>query len=247
MDWQVQLLGQGRNAPKGPVADGVGRVRRHTERQERLAADAVAELEAAPQVILRVRRVSARELDRDQPEARTHPGIDERARRGFREEVHVVRAGDTTPKHLGAGEQRAVVDEVGRDVLHLRRPDVLPQPGHQWPVVRQAAHERHRGVGMQVHQAGNERVFGQARAFRGHERRRGLCGGEHGSDAAAIDHDAVVGERRALGLHREDPAGVDDEVDAMRRHGAGKKTPRARARGVRGWSGAEAIGRCPRP
>ena len=50
-----------------------------------------------------------------------------------------------------------------RNVLRLGRPDVLLQPAHQRQVVGEAAHQRHRGVGVRVDQA---RESARARASR---------------------------------------------------------------------------------
>jgi hypothetical protein len=79
-----------------------------------------------------------------------------RFRRGLREEVHVVEAGDAAAQHLGAGEQRAVADEGGRDMLRLGGPDGFLQPAHQRQIVGDAAHQRHGGMRVQVDQAGDQ-------------------------------------------------------------------------------------------
>jgi hypothetical protein len=92
-------------------------VRREAERHQRVLAAAVAQLEALAQVVGRVRRVRGRKVDHDQAERHAHAGRLRRFQRRFREEVHVVEAGDAPAQHLGAGERGAVAHELGRDVL----------------------------------------------------------------------------------------------------------------------------------
>jgi hypothetical protein len=54
MDRQFDLFGQGQHPGKTPFADGVGRVRREAERQQRLPQQLVANGEPFGQIVIRV-------------------------------------------------------------------------------------------------------------------------------------------------------------------------------------------------
>ncbi len=82
------------------------------------------------------------------------PGTAARLDPRFREEVHVCEAGDTRPKHLRGGEQRSIRDELLIDPAPFRGPDPLVEPRHQRYVVGESSQQRHRRVGVRVHQAG---------------------------------------------------------------------------------------------
>ncbi|MPM67171.1 hypothetical protein SDC9_114088 [bioreactor metagenome] len=77
---------------------------------------------------------------------------------GVRIEIHVVEAGDATFQHFGAGQAGSVIDELRREVGAFGRPDVFLQPLHQRQVVGDASHQGHRGMGVQIDQAGDQDV-----------------------------------------------------------------------------------------
>ena len=228
VDGKVELLGDGDDLRKSPVAHRIRRVRGHAEGQERLSLESVARRESLGDVIVGVRRVGRGELERDDAERRADSGLERRARRRLREKIHLVEAGHAAAQHLGASEQRAVVYEFGRHVPRFGGPDVIPQPGHQGKVVGEPAHQRHRRVGVQIHEARDQGVPVQARMLAGLEALLGLARGQHRDDAPFCDRNAVIVEDCPRGLDRDHPAGADEEVDRLHL----KKSP-ALGRGTR--------------
>jgi hypothetical protein len=61
-------------------------------------------------------------------------------------------------QHFRAGEQRAVLDELGRHQMHFHRPDVILEPVHERAVVGKTTHERHRRMRVQVDEARDQHV-----------------------------------------------------------------------------------------
>ena len=125
MNRQFDLLGKRQHPAKTGVTDRVRGMRRQTEGQQRLVQALVARSKSLGKIIVRVGRVTARKIDRDQPDRGANSGGQRGIRGGAGKEVHIVEAGDATAQHLGAGEQRAVMDELLGHVLRLGRPDVL--------------------------------------------------------------------------------------------------------------------------
>ena len=112
------------------------------------------------------------------------------------------------------------MDELVAHMLRFRRPDVVLEPAHERDVVGDAAHERHRRVAMQVHQAGDQRVALEHDDFARLESRARLRARQERHDAAGVDRDGVIGKRAAR-LHRNDVRGRDQRVDRL--HGSNKK------------------------
>ena len=166
LDRQVELAREHDDLLPRVVAHGVRRVRRQREREARLVLQRVADREAAREVAVGVRRVGRREIEDRQTEHRAHAELEEGARAGVREEVHVVAAGDPAAQHFGRGEAGAVVDEIRRHESAFARPDVLLEPDLQRNVVGDAAKEAHRGVGVRVDEARQQHVPRQARRAR---------------------------------------------------------------------------------
>ncbi len=101
-------------------------------------------------------------------------------------------------QHLGAREQRAVLDEFGRYQAHFHRPDVVLQPVHERAVVGQPAHERHRRVRMQIDEAGNQDMPGQLGAPGAQDSARGLRrAGSTSTIRPRSDHHRMVVEHDA--------------------------------------------------
>jgi len=137
-------------------------------------------------------------------------------------EVHVVEGRDAAAQHLAAGEHRAVVDERVGYQGGLDRPDPLVQPALERQVVGDAAQQAHRGVAMQIDQAGDQQVVGAL--DQGGARMAGdrLGARQHCFDPLAPDHDRMVVQDRGLRRHRRDPAGGDqDGVGGGDGHGQG--------------------------
>ena len=135
-------------------------------------------------------------------------------------EVHVVEARRPALDHLKARELRAPVDVLGLD-LRLPRPDRLLEPRLQRHVVRVAPEERHRGVGVRVHEP----------------RDRGL--------RLPVDHDVRLGPRLLPDRGDSVPLDVDRRGAAVELHVLDQDAhPRASraaatiasvARAVRSW------------
>ncbi len=213
MDGEVELLGDGDDPRKALVAHRIRRVRGHAERQERLLPQGVARRQPLGDVVVGIGGVGRRELESDDAERSAHAGIESRARRRLGKKIHLVEAGHAAAQHLGAGEQRAVVYELGRHVSGLGRPDMVLEPCHQRQVVGQPAQERHGRVRVQIHQARNQRVPVQAQVLARLEALRGLARGQHRGDAPRGHGDAVIVEDGPRGLDRDHPARADKEVD----------------------------------
>ena len=71
----VELRGVGGHALERVVGDGVGRVRRHAEREQRLVAQRIAHGEALGEVVARVAGVRRRQFDHDHADRRAHAGF----------------------------------------------------------------------------------------------------------------------------------------------------------------------------
>lgn len=212
VDRQIELVGVGEDLLEAAVAHRVRRVRRQTKRQQRLAEITIARSEPFTKVVLRIGGVARREFDADHADHGAHARLDRGVCGFLRVEIHVVEAGDPALQHLGAGEKRSVVDEFGRHVLGFRRPDVLIEPFHQGQVVRQAAHERHGRMRVQIDEPGHQHVgFEADRLFGGiHLARLGRR--QQIGDAPVRHHYCVTLEHLAVGRDGNDPAGVDQEV-----------------------------------
>jgi len=112
------------------------------------------------------------------------------------------------------------------DQSRFERPDAVAQPGRQRQVVADAAQQRHRGVRVQVHEAGDEQVPGQRDALgRGIALPRLLLR-QHVDDAVVLDDDGVVdeagfGRRVGRGAHRRYPLRLDQRASGRfgGRHG----------------------------
>ena len=212
VDGQVQLLGEGEDAGQGLVGDGVGGVGGEGGADEGVTAVFVVQGQALAQVVLRAARPGGGEVEDDEPHHRPHPRLVGGARGLVGVEVHVVEAGDAAAQHLRHGQLGAVEDELGGDEALLRRPDVFLQPGHQGQVVGEAAQEVHGGVGVGVHQAGDEGVAVEGQLRRGAVAVLGRGGGQAIEDAPVAQDQAVVLQDPPARGHGHDPAGVDEGV-----------------------------------
>ena len=209
---QIELGAVGGHLLQGRIAGRVGRVRRQAEGDQRIVADAVAQAEALLQVAVRVGSVGGGEIDHDEAGGDALMRRQGRLDRRAGEEIHVVEAGDAALQHLDAGQPGAVLDELGRRPFRLGRPDVFLQPGHQRQIVGEAAQQAHRGVGVQVDQARDEGVAGQAIAFPRLVMMIGVGAGQDIDDTALIEDEAVLFQDGRRRLDRNDPVGVDAGV-----------------------------------
>jgi hypothetical protein len=72
------------------------------------------------------------EIYHDKTNHGTHAGIGANPSGNIRVEVHIVKAGNTTPHHLGNGVSGAIGHKLFIYPLLLCWPYMLIQPGHKW-------------------------------------------------------------------------------------------------------------------
>ena len=141
------------------------------------------------------------------------------------EKVHVLEAGRAATDHFANGEFRAVPDELGRCPASLRRPDVLAEPFAEGHIVGKAAKQRHGGMRMGVDEPGHQHVLWPLDDAAGGKRSLDLRPWGQGDDAAIADHERMIGQHGAAGFDRDDPAGVDNEIDLFHRGGLVRAFP----------------------
>ena len=92
---------------------------------------------------------------------------------------------------------------------------MLFKPLHQGKVVGQSTQQAHRAVGVAVDETRQQSVIRPLEGLPGLVTDRSLRGGQQRYDPPVMDGDAVILARRAVRLHRDDPAGVDQGVDFL--------------------------------
>ncbi len=92
---------------------------------------------------------------------------------------------------------------------------MIAQPRHQGEVVGEPPQQRHRRVGVQIDEAGNQRVLFQAQVLARIEALRGRSRRQHRDDTPFGDRNAVIGQHGPRGLDRDHPARADKEVDRL--------------------------------
>ena len=189
-------------------------MRREREGGERFVAVTIAQVEALAQVIGCVRGVGRWKLDHDDAVRGAHAGFECRFEGRIREEIHIVEAGDAAAQHFRAREQRAVAHEIGANMALLGGPDVLLQPPHQGQVVREAAHEGHRGMRVRIHEPRDEDVLAELDRLVVAETLACRGSGQQRFDLAVAHRDGVVGQDTARRLDGDQPAGVRDKAVA---------------------------------
>ena len=212
VDWDIELRRQGHQSFERGVGHRVGGVRGEAEADQGVVQPVFANGEALVDVIVGVAGIRRREFQCRDAEHGTHAEF--RGGSGCRlgEEVHVVEAGDAAREHFSAGQARAVINELRRGMGRLGRPDVLLQPVQQRQVVGQPAHQRHRGVGMEVYQAGNQQmVFEHDAAGRCKPAAR-LAAWQQCDDPALMNRQCMPFEHH-VGVDRGNPARLDQQVD----------------------------------
>jgi hypothetical protein len=90
VQWQLDLFGQRQHLHEAAVGNRIRSMRGEAERQQWLAEEAVARGESLGQVVIRVGRIVAREVDGDETDGGADSRCQRRLRRRRREEVHVV-------------------------------------------------------------------------------------------------------------------------------------------------------------
>ena len=214
VDRELELFRQGQHPGKGGVTHGVGGVGGEAEAYQGVIEPGFAGGEALVQVIVGIAGVGGGEFQGRDAEYGAHS----QGRGGFGggggEEIHVVEGGDAPQKHFATGEPRAVAHEIFRNVGRFGGPDVPLQPVHERQVVGEAAHEGHGGVGVQVDEAGNEKMVGQRHVFRRPVAGAGRAGRQNVDNSAVADGHGVPREQ-GLRLDLGDPAGFDEEIDVL--------------------------------
>ena len=130
IDRDLQLLREHQYLLETLVADGVGRMRGHTEAQQGLVFQFVAHRQAFAQVVLRIAGIGGGKFKHNDAQCRTRSGVQRCPSRHLGKEVHVIKTGHSATEHLGTGEQGAVIDELRRRVPGFRRPYAFRQPVH---------------------------------------------------------------------------------------------------------------------
>ena len=169
----------------------------------------------------------------DHADGGAHAGFQNGFSGGIRKEIHVVEAGDAAAQHLGAGQQRAVAHELGRDVASLGGPDVMLEPLHERQVVGQAAHQVHCGMGVEIDQAGDEGMLVQRDGALGSEARMGFGGRQNGDDMCRRDYQAVMVEYLPRRFYGDHPACVNNRVGLL--HRFARNRARKKPRVLRGF------------
>jgi hypothetical protein len=93
-----------------------------------------------------------------------------------------------------AAAQGAVAHEGVGHVFFLGRPDVRVEPGHQRHIVGETPKKRHRGVTVQVDEAGDQRASWQGQGLGGDVACLCGCGREHIQNIPALDDHGMVGQ-----------------------------------------------------
>ena len=171
----------------------------------------VAYGEPALQVAIGVGGVWRREIENGHAQHRAHSDLQKRACAGVGKEVHVVAAGHAAAQHFRCREPDAVVDELRTDELALPWPDMLLQPDSERHVVGDSAKQAHRRMRVRVYQTWQEHVVRQYRALACFVPIVGQRGRYERDDPSGVDNQRMV-PKRAGGLDRYDPAGVEAEV-----------------------------------
>ncbi len=101
--------------------------------------------------------VGVEAVDEGETDGGAQAGVGDGAGHRCRLPVHVPEAGGPGADHLEAGQPGAPVDVVGVEA-RLGGPDVLLEPFHEGEVAGEPPEQGHRGVGVAVHESGEERA-----------------------------------------------------------------------------------------
>ncbi len=169
--------------------------------------------EVLVEVLVAGLRPGRRKFDERQTDDRTEAVFEVGRRLRVGKQVVLAAAGRATAQHLGDREFDAVADELGADYFCLGRPDVLVQPGHERPVVREPAHERHRVVRVRVDEARYQRMLPQVYAFRVRIFAAACGDRQDFDDRVGGQRDGMVFENHAMRFDRDDPARFEQLID----------------------------------
>ena len=213
MHWHIQLFCEHGNLRQRRIVDRVGRVRGEGGMHEWVFAIAIMDCLAFAQVLAGVLRPGRRKSNHNHADHRADTKLGSRRRRLIREQVHVVEAGGAPAQHLVSREASAVTHE--RRVNHARfsRPNLILQPAQQRQIVRHAAKQTHRRVGMGVNEPGQHRMVAAVDfAVGGHV--LAPLGARHNRDDPSVcETDTVRREHGCAHFDGDDPARVDDLFD----------------------------------
>src|SRR5664279_2305156 len=90
VDWEIALFGKSQSLGEVPVADGVGRVWRDAETEQRVVEKLVARRQSFGQIVIGIGGIRGRKIDGDEPDSGPHSRCQSRFGGGFRVKVHVV-------------------------------------------------------------------------------------------------------------------------------------------------------------
>src|SRR5690606_16592004 len=100
----------------------------------------------------------------------------------------------------------------------LDRPDVLLQPGLEREVIGDAAHQRHRVVGVGIDEARHQHAVGTRHHLGRGEARACLGAWQQRDDRAVAHGHGMVLEHHAVRLNRDDMPGLDQQVAGFGHH-----------------------------
>mmetsp|Transcript_17191 Transcript_17191/g.49110 ORF Transcript_17191/g.49110 Transcript_17191/m.49110 type:complete len:328 (-) Transcript_17191:357-1340(-) len=219
VQWRFQLLAQLAALGDRPIRARVRGVQRHGPRNSRLIGILLPGLLALGEVLVGATAIAGeRELDRNDPDSGTNPGLNHRLADSLGEPVHVIESCGATLQHLSDCEVRTLLDELMVHKLELQGPDRALEPLAQRKIVGHPAQVDHGGVGVRVDEAGHQRRVRQLRRPLRLVLFDGVRGRQDVEDLPVRDHDGVV-VQCPLGLHRDHPSGQDDLVGRHPRAG----------------------------
>ena len=107
---------------------------------------------------------------------------------------------------------------------------MFAQPGHQRQIIGEAAHQRHRGVGMQVDEPRNDDVIGQMDYARWCVTLNGSVSWQDIDDHTVCDNDGVMFQYRGSRYDRHDPSCHEQGVCGCRHSRSVKRRSKLRAK-----------------
>ena len=205
-DGKIRFLGDGQDTAKGVIADRIRRMRGQHQLQAPVTRNFIARGEAARDIGFSVGRVGCWKLDNRAANGCAHPGFARGPCRDIVIKVHVGETGGAASDHFSASEFGAIENERFGQVLGFDRPNVIFQPRHQRRVVGEPAHQRHRGMRVQINEAGNQHMrieprFAHVGELLARDRRR-----QDRDDAGTRQHDGVVFQYCRGRFNRDHPA-----------------------------------------
>ena len=191
-------------------------MRRDGGRDERIALPAL-------DVFLRVGQgrgrglvVGRREIQDRFAEHAAHAGFLGHARDHVLEVIHVGVRGNTAAQHFQDPQPRAPENEIFGHISRFGGEDVPLQPVVERMILRDAAEQAHRGVGVAVDHAGqHQRAARVNRLLRGASFRFEIRALADPGDYVAFDCDAAILDHAELRVHRDHRSAADEQIQVV--------------------------------